>query len=511
MGGKLQEMTEQWMRMGRQTREQWAAAEEFYERELLHLVAEDYVRRNKEKVFEDVEYLVMSVGTSIEPLVLNISLFQPKKVLFLCTTRTEVLLDKIVEHCALSPSTYQKEIVDSTKPTDIYREIKNGYLEWGKPEKIYIDFTGGTKAMSAAAALAGAMIRVELVYVGTTNYLTGMRKPEPGTETLYFIDNPVTVFGDLEIEKAMAFFDEGNYTGAKEKLCVLRKEVPEPEIRQQLEFAESLANAYEAWDSLDFVAAEAKMSELNAALRRDARTHENFLLMDFRAHLSEQGRILGHLRTIPEKTHEGRQMEILKDGSLMAELIFTMWQNASIRERQAKYDMASLLLYRVLEMIMQKRLADYNLYASQVRYEDLDMSKVKDVTVHTREDLCRKMNETRRGVFRTTRDRDLPDPVSLLDGYMLLFALGDEISQSGSEHRPYDFLKRLRSMVYLRNNSIFAHGLGPVGQEDYEKFRAFVLEVLTKHCLLEEIQIVDYQNRIRWIAPRESRYFANLV
>ncbi len=86
--------------------------------------------------------------------------------------------------------------------------------------------------MSAAAALAGAMIRVELVYVGTTNYLTGMRKPEPGTETLYFIDNPVTVFGDLEIEKAMAFFDEGNYTGAKEKLAVLRKEVPEPDIRQ---------------------------------------------------------------------------------------------------------------------------------------------------------------------------------------------------------------------------------------------------------------------------------------
>ena len=253
------------------------------------------------------------------------------------------------------------------------------------------------------------------------------------------------------------------------------------------------------------------MSELNTALRRDARTHENFLLMDFRTHLSEQGRILGHLRTIPEKTHEGRQMEILKDGSLMAELIFTMWQNASIRERQAKYDMASLLLYRVLEMIMQKRLADYNLYASQVHYEELDMSKVKDVTVHSREDLCRNMNEARRGVFRTTRDRDLPDPVSLLDGYMLLFALGDEISQSASEHRPYDFLKRLRSMVYLRNNSIFAHGLGPVGQEDYEKFRTFVLEVLTKHCRLEEIQIVDYQSRIRWIAPRESRYFANLV
>ena len=137
MSEKLKQMTEQWLRMGRQTQEQWAAAEAFYEKELLHLVAEDYVRRNKDKVFEDVEYLVLSVGTSIEPLVLNISLFQPKKVLFLCTTKTEVLLDKIVEHCALSPSAYQKEIVDSTKPTDIYREIKNGYdeISQAKPQR----------------------------------------------------------------------------------------------------------------------------------------------------------------------------------------------------------------------------------------------------------------------------------------------------------------------------------------------------------------------------------------
>ena len=38
MSEKLKQMTEQWMRMGRQTQEQWAATEAFYEKELLHLV-----------------------------------------------------------------------------------------------------------------------------------------------------------------------------------------------------------------------------------------------------------------------------------------------------------------------------------------------------------------------------------------------------------------------------------------------------------------------------------------
>lgn len=58
--------------------------------------------------------------------------------------------------------------------------------------------------MSAAAAMAGAMINVQLLYVGTNEYLSDFRKPKPGSETLFYITNPLEVFGDLEIEKAFA-------------------------------------------------------------------------------------------------------------------------------------------------------------------------------------------------------------------------------------------------------------------------------------------------------------------
>ncbi len=73
--------------------------------------------------------------------------------------------------------------VNETDPTSIYREIKWIYLEWKKPKKVYIDFTGGTKAMSTAAAMAGSMIGVQLIYVGSNDYLTDFCKPEPGSET----------------------------------------------------------------------------------------------------------------------------------------------------------------------------------------------------------------------------------------------------------------------------------------------------------------------------------------
>ncbi len=150
----------------------------------------------------------------------------------------------------------------SDDPMDTYREIKSFYLRSGKPGKMYIDFTGGTKAMSAAATLAGAMIDVQMVYCSTDDYLVDFRKPNPGSERLIYIENPLAVFGELEIEKAFELFDKKNFAGAKEKFSVLKENLPDPALRQQLGFVCLLATAYEAWDALDFVPAYESMQRL---------------------------------------------------------------------------------------------------------------------------------------------------------------------------------------------------------------------------------------------------------
>ena len=53
--------------------------------------------------------------------------------------------------------------------------------------------------MSAAAAMAAAMIDVQMVYIGTEQYLADFRKPYPGSERLYYIDNPLTVFDNPDV------------------------------------------------------------------------------------------------------------------------------------------------------------------------------------------------------------------------------------------------------------------------------------------------------------------------
>ena len=90
----LDAMTEKWMQLERKTLKQREAAELFYEKKLMKLIEEDFVTRNSCKVYEKVEYLILSVGTSYEPLVLNIRLLRPEKLLFLCTRETEKYLEK---------------------------------------------------------------------------------------------------------------------------------------------------------------------------------------------------------------------------------------------------------------------------------------------------------------------------------------------------------------------------------------------------------------------------------
>lgn len=515
MNQELINMTEKWKSLERKTVKQREKAESFYETKLMKLIEEEFIVNNQKEVFEKVEYLIMSVGTSYEPLVLDIRLFQPRRILFLCTEKTEGTLNKIVDYCGLDASTYSKREVHETDPLDVYREIKAAYLKWNRPSKLYIDFTGGTKAMSAAAAMAGAVINVQLVYIGTTQYLTDFRKPEPGTERLYYISNPVEIFGDLEIEKAFALFDKHNYAGARKKLQDLKESVPTPDIRQQLSFVYYLALVYEYWDALEFPKAFEMMCVLTRALERDQRLNREFLMMDFLPVLKRQEAMLGKLNELSELLKEKRNMEILKQSELIVPLMFTMYINAEIRRKQEKYDMATLLLYRLLEMIEQRRLAVYNLYVSKMNYADIhynlerqpELEKLGDSErFHILKDtVC----SIRKELFRRSVNTFLPEQISLLDGFILLMALNDEISEVNSG-KAIDQLKRIRYMVYLRNNSIFAHGLGPVSKEDFGKFRTFVIGIFRDFCQIESIDFDQYVKDIEWLNPLHSKNYVRM-
>lgn len=507
MNEKLQEATNEWLNL------EGEKAEKFYEEQLMELIEEDFIKRNHEKIEKDVKYFVVTVGTSFEPIVLNLKLFKPQKILFLYTQKAEETLGRIVSYCGLRPEMYEKSQVDEMNPLDIYREIKKYYLKWDRPKKMHIDISGGMKTMSGASAMAGAMIDVPLVYVGNNDYLASRRKPRPGSEILFYIENPLKVFGDLEIEKALLLFEKFNYTGAKDKLAELKDRIPDLDIRQQMNFVYLLAKAYEAWDALDFVPAYEAMVSLNKELERDRKMYPAFLLMDCRERLGRQEKILERLQNIPKMIKERENFEVLKTKDLIMALMFTMYQNGITRERQGKYDMATLLFYRLLEMIEQRRLAShYNLYASKADYEKIaydfeNMPEAENCPEAERVDLLReKVYEIRRQLFKKNENSNLPEKVSLLEGFILLYALGDPIV-TAAKAPGINQLKRIESKVKLRNNSIFAHGLGPVGDKAYFDFKNLVTEMFTHFCQIEDVEQAEYEKDIEWINPMKTKYY----
>ena len=173
----LSERTQEWMQLERKTFEQRKEADLFYEKNLMQLIEQAFIENNTGILKEKAEYMVISVGTSFEPIALNLALTQPDNVLFLYTEKSKDTLDKVVRYSKLEAVRYEKRRIHETQPYEIYREIKTAFQKWKRPDKMFIDITGGTKAMSATSALAGSIINIQLLYIGTDNYLTDFRKP----------------------------------------------------------------------------------------------------------------------------------------------------------------------------------------------------------------------------------------------------------------------------------------------------------------------------------------------
>ena len=101
----------------------------------------------------------------------------------------------------------------------------------------------------------------------------------------------------------------------------------------------------------------------------------------------------------------------------------------------------------------------------------------------------------------------IPEKAGLLDGLIILSVLHDQVTEPYSEN-PERFLKEVRSMADLRNSSIFAHGFHAIGwNENYKRFSGLVKDQLLIFCQTEGENFEEYNNRIKWITPTDSRNY----
>lgn len=469
----LKEKTEIWETM------QAKNAEEYYYNEIFPLVVDKFRLSISDEIQGKYENLILSLGMSFEPLVLTITALKPKRVLFLYTEDSLKNLDEVIKWTNLLPSQYIAEEIVKDDPVDIYRVLKKVYVDrWGCPDKTAIDFTGGTKSMSAGIAMAGAYFKIDLVYVAS-DYNNKMRKPKPGTEKLKFVEDPYHVFGDLEKGKAIALFNKNEFVSAYNIFSDLEDRVADRDYI----FYKLLSNIYRLWDCLFFDECIREFEKLFNTMKAWRYVEKDLAAYKYYDALFNQYKLIKPLESV-NLNDKNEEWKYITNKDLYTPIIFSIYTNALRRSDEGKYDVAILLLYRILELIAQVRLAKYGFNVSSPDYLVFSVDE---------RELLSRMNENVKSFKNFRIYAELPqNNIALFDAYVLIKAIGDELMEGIN-------IGLIYSNVQLRNKSIFAHGFGMLSNKDFEKFYETVKRIFTRFCEIEGIDFESVCNDYKFI------------
>ena len=403
---------------------------------------------------------VCTVGGAWEPIAASLKELRPERVIFVVSHDTAGSVEQQViphvteEGATVGPGQYETVVVSDAqdfgacirKMRDLDAEV-NRWLGRGPEYEVAVDFTGGTKCMSAALALAGRRWPCRFVYVGGSERTKGgVGVVVSGRELVVQRQNPWDALGYQAIEDALVLFDQGAYSAASRRLGDALRSATDPEVKSELSAVQQLCDAYDAWDRFDHRKARQTIDTvLRRAndLRRVLGSGADHLLGTIREHQGFLDRVLGEPASLP--------------------IIVDLLANALRRAGEDRYDDAVARLYRAMESVAQTRLREV------LGIEDTARVPLDKLPQGARKRLG-------------SRAEDGHVWLGLQDGYAVLLELGDEVGQRFHELELDD---RERSPLVARNQSILAHGFQPVGREAFEQLRgtALKLALLTKSDL----------------------------
>ena len=298
-----------------------------------------------------------------------------------------------------------------------------------------VDFTSGTKAMSAAAVLAAVACSVQEL-----RYIAGERKQgtvQRGLEEFRTIF-PTRYLAHYQLKAAMDNLRALRFDAAREALDNAAEGAMTPEnqiLKSELAF---LIRGYQAWDLFQHQDALASFRECNWKV---AVLSEFYFPKEILSRLNDI-----HVALNPSKGKEGCAGRPKYSESTLVDL----FNNARRRMREGKYDDACARLYRVTEMIAQ--------YVLQRKYQ-IDAGHVR----------WGQVPKESRGKYRFSEQngKERIAKLSLQEDYELLRDLGDTCG---------GFVKRtdVADVLRKRNQSILAHGVIPVEPETCKEFHGHV-------------------------------------
>jgi CRISPR-associated protein (TIGR02710 family) len=384
--------------------------------------------------------LICTVGGSPEPIVATIKHWRPARIRFVHSPETKSEIEtKIVpkataEGLDLDPGRYDlfelPDAEDFPACVDRLRALTADVDQWisrGEGFRVVVDFTGGTKCMSAALALHARRWPCLVSYVaGTARNKGGVGVVVSGTEKVVHSVNPWDALGYQAVEDFIVLFDQGAFAAAARVADEAKRRVSREDRKRELNVLEHLARALDTWERFDHGTArehlkvvEKGANDLRAALGAQRGSH----VLDEIAHLAR------HLDQLLASPRPGRRH------------VLDLLANARRRKREGRSDDAVARLYRAIEAVAQVRLAEAHGIDSTER---VPIERVPE-ELRSRLEARAEHGHVRLG---------------LQDAYALLAALQDRLGAQFQEAG----LHRRESVLSARNRSVLAHGFERVSE-----------------------------------------------
>lgn len=406
---------------------------------LFEEIVERAVARTRElSDFGQADTLISLVGFSPETTIITTMTLRPRRLVLLYTKNSQrgvnaiadwLISREVMDHVQIAPV-----LCEAINPLSIYKlihqqlEDSSKLLDKEQPHNM-IDITGGKKVMSAAAALVAWQLDMGLAYV-ENDYDEVIRMPRPGSEYVLLLDNPMTIFGDQELESGKKLFNAGNHTAASEHFSKLASRVQNP-VRP--DFYAKVARMYDDWTAFRFDRVGEQLDQLRTLM--DARRNR---IADI--DLIRLERQLDFLNVLVNSDDAERKRD---------HRILCYFALGKFFEQQGRLDFAALLYYRTCEAVSQERLKrQYRIDTSKPDYTELRPEQLQAWL-----DLCQE-------VYGSDK-LEAPRTIALVNGLILLSSLQDAVT-TAADLVKVGKLKAINGIVMVRNRSILAHGFDPI-------------------------------------------------
>lgn len=310
--------------------------------------------------------------------------------------------------------------------SDIIKKLlKQGY----SLNKICVDYTSGTKAMSAA--LVSAAIENK---VGSLSYVYGDRgdggRVKSGTERRNSF-SPNKFYSKNIFDKAVELFNIYRFNSCIE---LLEKHEFHPEYQGKSELLIKLSKMFDAWDKFNFSYAWDISNNIHVEKLKEFDLKNRFEIY-YKPFLLK-----------------------LKEKNLSYEKIFELIQNSGRRAKEGKYDDAVARLYRTLEMI------------GQIEFEKVFNCSTSDVKI---ENIPTEFTDEIKTKYVDSKDNKIKLP---------LRATFDLLNKNNNNlgRKFFENFERIKKVLNLRNYSILAHGSNTLNEKEFSEADELIKSFLSE-------------------------------